>query len=111
MAEMEEVPANGESMQSPASEPARTSVGLDVLLDFDLPLSVRFGMTEMTVAALAKLGVGSVIDLDRLPEDPVDVLVNGRLVARGEVVVVAGNYGVRITEIVGAQERMNALAG
>ena len=82
---------------------------LDVILDIDLPLSVRFGESEMALEALTKLGPGSVIDLRRSPDDPVDVLVNGRLVARGEVVVVAGNYGVRILEVVSAADRMRTM--
>jgi len=80
-----------------ASGPARgVPENLDVILDIELPMSVRFGQTEMTLEALTRLGPGSVIDLGRPPDDPVEVLVNGRAVARGEVVVVAGNYGVRI---------------
>jgi flagellar motor switch protein FliN/FliY len=82
---------------------------LDVILDIDLPLSVRFGQTELTLEALTKLGPGSVIDLARSPDDPVDVLVNGRLVGHGEVVVVGGNYGVRITEILSAADRVRSL--
>lgn len=82
---------------------------IDVILDIDLPLSVRFGETELTLHALTRLGPGSVIDLGRSPDDPVDVLVNGRLVARGEVVVVAGNYGVRILEVVSAADRVRTL--
>jgi flagellar motor switch protein FliN len=81
---------------------------LDVILDIDLPLSVRFGQTEMTVEALTRLGPGSLIDLERSPEDPVDVLVNGRLVARAEVVVVEGSYGVRILEVVSAADRVRS---
>jgi flagellar motor switch protein FliN len=82
---------------------------LDVILDIDLPLSVRFGETEMTLDALTKLGPGSVIDLGRSPDDPVDVLVNGRMVARGEVVVVGGSYGVRISEVVSAADRLRSM--
>ncbi len=74
---------------------------LDVILDIDLPMVVRFGHTEMTVEALTRIGEGSVIDLGRSPHEPVDLLVSGRLVARGEVVVVSGHYGVRILELVG----------
>jgi flagellar motor switch protein FliN/FliY len=84
---------------------------LDVILDIDLPLSVRFGETEMTLEALTRLGPGSMIDLGRSPDDPVDVLINGRLVARAEVVVVSGNYGVRILEILSAADRVRSLAG
>lgn len=94
---------------APASQP-HAYPNLDVILDIDLPLSVRFGETEMTVDALTKLGPGSVIDLGRSPDDPVDVLVNGRMVAKGEVVVVGGSYGVRITEVVSAADRLRTMA-
>jgi flagellar motor switch protein FliN len=82
---------------------------LDVILDIDLPLSVRFGHAEMTLDALTKLGPGSMIELARSPDDPVELLVNGKLVARGEVVVVSGNYGVRVSEVVSAAERIRTL--
>ena len=84
---------------------------LDVILDIDLPLSVRFGQTDLSLEALTRLGPGSVIDLGRSPDDPVDVLVNGRLVARAEVVVVGGNYGVRILEVVSAADRVAVARG
>jgi flagellar motor switch protein FliN/FliY len=82
---------------------------LDILLDIDMPLSVRFGEAVMTLDALTRMGPGSLIELSRQPDDPVDVLINGRLVARGEVVVVSGNYGVRVTEVVSAAERLNTM--
>jgi flagellar motor switch protein FliN/FliY len=82
---------------------------LDVILDIDLPLSVRFGHAELTLDALTKLGPGSLIELARLPDDPVELLVNGKLVARGEVVVVGGNYGVRVHEVVSAEARIRTL--
>lgn len=75
---------------------------LDAVLGVDLPLVVRFGRTSLPFRAVAELGPGSVIDMGRAPEEPVDVLVGDRLIARGDVVVVGGNYGVRITEIVAA---------
>ena len=84
---------------------------LDLILDIDLPLWVRFGETAMTLQALAKLGPGTTIDLDRSPDDPVDVLVNNTIVARGEVVVVAGNYGVRVTEVVSTSDRIRSMGG
>jgi flagellar motor switch protein FliN/FliY len=82
---------------------------LDVILDIDLPLSVRFGHAELTLDALTRLGPGSLIELARLPDDPVELLVNGKLIARGEVVVVGGNYGVRVHEVVSAAERIRTL--
>jgi len=98
-----------------AAAPAQESgpgypANLDVILDIDLPLTVRFGETEMTLDALTRLGPGSVIDLVRSPDEPVDVLVNGRLVARGEVVVVSGNYGVRVSEVVSAADRLRSMS-
>lgn len=97
-------PALAPEPRTPGATP-----NLDVILDIDLPLTVRFGHTDMTLHALSRLAPGSVIDLNRSPDDPVDVLVNGRMVARGEVVVVAGNYGVRITEVVSALDRIRTM--
>jgi flagellar motor switch protein FliN/FliY len=78
---------------------------LDALLDIDLPLIVRFGMTDVPLRTAAALGPGSVIDLGRAPDDPVEVLVGNTVVARGEVVVVGGNYGVRVTALASTSER------
>jgi flagellar motor switch protein FliN len=77
---------------------------IDVLLDIDLPLVVRFGCTQLPLKALSRLGPGSLIDLSRLPDDPVEMLVGDRVVARGEVVVVSGSYGVRITDVVSGRD-------
>src|ERR1700682_3649888 len=79
---------------------ARESAGtLDLLMDMELPVLVRFGSTRMPLRDLLKLTAGSVIEFGRSPENPVEVLVNGRVVARGTAVMVQGNYGVRISEI------------
>ncbi|MGI8672532.1 MAG: flagellar motor switch protein FliN [Luteitalea sp.] len=104
--------------ERPRTPPALPAAGgggtaprnLDVVLDIELPISVRFGETQMTLDALARLGPGSMIDLERAPDDPVDVLVNGRLVARGQVVVVSGCYGVRINEVVSPADRLRSIA-
>lgn len=72
---------------------------LEAVLDVDLPLVVRFGRAVMPLRALAELGPGAVVDMGRSPDEPVELLVGERLIARGEVVIVAGNYGVRITEL------------
>ncbi|AMY10419.1 Flagellar motor switch protein FliN [Luteitalea pratensis] len=102
----------------PAAPPPAASMGaslaapprnLDVVLDIELPITVRFGETQMTLEGLARLGPGSMIDLARSPEDPVDLLVNGRLVARGQVVVVSGCYGVRVSEVVSPADRLLSL--
>ena len=75
---------------------------LEAVLDVSLPLVARFGQTVMPMRALAALAPGAMVDLDRSPDDPVELLVGGRVVAKGEVVIVGGNYGVRILEVVGA---------
>ena len=92
-------------MGDDATIASRADLNLGLILDIDLPLAVRLGATEMTLDALTRLSPGSVIDLLRAPDEAVDVLVNGKLVARGEVVVVGGNYGVRITDIMSEAER------
>ncbi len=92
----------------PASAPARpptpltpeqSKIKLDLLLDVELALTLRFGSRSLLLRQVLDLNPGSVIDLDRQVEEPVDVLLDGRLVARGEVVVLDGNYGVRVTEV------------
>jgi len=103
----------GTRLQEPAQSwtaPAGgTGSRLDVILDIDLPLVVRFGHTEMPLRAVTQLAPGSVIDLARSPHEPVEVLVSGRVVARGEVVVVSGNYGIRILDVVSPSERMGGV--
>jgi flagellar motor switch protein FliN len=91
---------------SGARPPARAeSSRLGVLMDIELPMVVRFGCTDLPLKALAHLGPGSLIDLSRAPEDPVEVLVGGRVVAHGEVVVVSGSYGIRIVDVVEGRSR------
>jgi flagellar motor switch protein FliN len=112
-------PAQTAAAVSPAASPAPASAGpvttavdaarIDVLLDIDLPLVVRFGRTEMPLRQLTRLGPGSVIDLGRSPDDPVEVLVSNRVVARGEVVVVSGSYGIRILDVVSQRERVRSM--
>jgi flagellar motor switch protein FliN len=72
---------------------------LEAVLEVDLPLIVRFGRAVMPLRAIADLSPGSVVDMGRSPDEPVELLVGERLIARGEVVIVGGNYGVRITEL------------
>ena len=78
---------------------------LDLLLDTELPVLVRFGSTKMPLCHLMKLTAGSVIEFGCTPEHPVEVIVNGRVIARGAAVVVQGNYGVRISEITATQDK------
>jgi flagellar motor switch protein FliN/FliY len=82
---------------------------LEMLLDVDLELSVSFGKTTLVLQEVLKLSSGSIVELNRSASDPVELLVNDSVVARGEVVVVDGNYGVRITEVVSPRERIRSL--
>ena len=74
-------------------------VKLDLLMDVELGVTLRFGSRRLLLREILELNPGSVVDLDRQVKEPVDLLLDGRLVARGEVVVMDGNYGVRLTEI------------
>jgi flagellar motor switch protein FliN len=92
--------------QEPSSD---VNSKLELVLDIDLPLVVRFGRTTMSLKELSDLGPGSIVDMGRSPDAPVEMLVGDRVIARGEVVVVAGNYGVRIVDLVSSAERIRAL--
>jgi flagellar motor switch protein FliN/FliY len=81
---------------------------LDLLMDIELPVTLRFGKTLMTLRELIDMDSGSVIDFGHTADDAVEVLVNGRVVARGEAVTVQGNYGVRIAQIESRRERLEA---
>ena len=81
---------------------------LELLFDVPLTVTVELGRTKMTLKQILELSVGSLIELDKLTGEPVDILVNGKLIARGEVVVIDENFGVRITEIVSPKERLYA---
>src|SRR5437667_11352735 len=83
---------------------------LSVLMEVQLPVSIRFGETEMILEEIVKLGVGSVIELNSGIDQPVELVVNNRTLARGEVVTVDGFYGIRITEITNAGERFKSLS-
>ena len=85
--------------------------GIDLLGDVDLEVTVQLGRAEMLVEDVLKLSGGSVVELDKLAGDPVDVLVNGRLVARGEVLVLNDNFCIRVSEIVGDLAPDAPLAG
>ncbi|MDE3154013.1 MAG: FliM/FliN family flagellar motor switch protein [Acidobacteriota bacterium] len=105
-----EQPAAAAAARPGAAKPAAPADNnLDVILDIDLPMVVRFGETRLPLQVLVEFGPGSVIDLGRSPDEPVDVLVSGKLVARGEVVVVGGNYGVRITEVASRVDRIRQM--
>jgi flagellar motor switch protein FliN/FliY len=91
-----------------AALPTRSRT-MGLLLDVDLPVSISFGKTQLAMRDVIKLTTGSIVELNRGVNEPVEVLVNQCLVARGEVVVVDGNYGVRILEIVSRPDRMRSI--
>jgi flagellar motor switch protein FliN len=91
------------------SHPYEDAGALDLLMDIPLEISVELGRVKMLVKEVVELGSGSIVEIDKAAGEPVDVMVNGRLVARGEVVVIEDNFGVRITEILNPQERLNRL--
>jgi flagellar motor switch protein FliN/FliY len=82
---------------------------IDLLLDVPLDLSVELGRTRMSIQDLLGLTAGAVIELDKIAGEPLDILVNNRLVARGEAVVVNDKFGIRITDIVNPAERISRL--
>jgi flagellar motor switch protein FliN/FliY len=84
---------------------------LDFILDIPLEVSIELGRAKMLVAELLQLGQGSVIELTKLAGEPLEVLVNQKLVARGEVVVVNEKFGIRLTDIISPMERVKQLGG
>jgi flagellar motor switch protein FliN len=82
---------------------------IDLLLDVELPISVSFGHSEMLLKDILKLGAGSVIELNKSVNDPVSIIVNHKPIAKGEVVMVDGNYGVRILEVESTADRIRSL--
>ena len=83
---------------------------LDFILDIPMQVTVQVGSTKMVIRELLQLGQGSVIELEKLAGEPMEVLVNNKLVARGEVVVVNEKFGVRLTDVISAAERVQQLA-
>jgi flagellar motor switch protein FliN/FliY len=86
---------------------ADTDIGL--LLEVPLSISVELGRTSLTIRELLALGQGSILQLDRHAGEPVDVLVNGKRLARGEVVVIDEDFGIRVTEVVTPEERISGM--
>ncbi|MCC5857867.1 MAG: flagellar motor switch protein FliN [Ectothiorhodospiraceae bacterium] len=85
------------------------NVNLDVILDIPVTLAMEIGRTRMSIRNLLQLNQGSVVELDRLAGEPLDVLVNGTLIAHGEVVVVNERFGIRLTDVISPSERVKKL--
>jgi flagellar motor switch protein FliN/FliY len=92
-----------------APRAAEPPANLEAILDIPVTLSVQIGATKISIRNLLQLNQGSVVELDRLAGEPLDVLVNDTLVAHGEVVVVNEKFGIRLTDVVSAQERVRKL--
>jgi flagellar motor switch protein FliN/FliY len=82
---------------------------LDLLMDIELPIVIELGRSQMSLKRILELGPGAIVEMDRLAGEPVDILINGKVVARGEVVVVDENFGVRILSLVSPEERLKLL--
>lgn len=100
--------------QAPESFPEDAPVNmdgpnLDVILDIPVAISMEVGSTDITIRNLLQLNQGSVVELDRLAGEPLDVLVNGTLIAHGEVVVVNEKFGIRLTDVISPSERIKRL--
>ncbi|MBC8283736.1 MAG: flagellar motor switch protein FliN [Nitrospinae bacterium] len=109
-----DIDATGEDDDDLDDDAAPTTGGetksLDLILDIPLTVAVELGRSKMLINDLLQLGQGSVIELTKLVGEPLEVLVNQKLVARGEVVVVNEKFGVRLTDIVSPMERVQSLA-
>ena len=97
---VKEIKQEGDLKQSP---------NLDFILDIPLEVSVELGRTKIPISDLLQLGQGSVIELAKLTGEPLEILVNQKLVARGEVVVINDKFGVRLTDIISPAERVKQL--
>ena len=100
-------PATFEQLAPMPADPEPANIGL--IMDVPLHVTVELGRRRMLVREVLELGKGSLIELDKLAGEPVDVLVNGKLIAKGEVVVIDENFGVKVTTIVTPAERMRNL--
>jgi flagellar motor switch protein FliN/FliY len=108
--------AASEAEQAPAAQLSDDSAGignadmnLDMVLDIPVTISMEIGRTKINIRNLLQLSQGSVVELDRLAGEPMDVLVNDTLIAHGEVVVVNDKFGIRLTDVISAAERIKKL--
>lgn len=111
-ADVDQAMASAVSFDELKNEVAKQPAGspdLDVILDIPVSISMEVGRTSITIRNLLQLNQGSVIELDRLAGEPLDVLVNGTLIAHGEVVVVNEKFGIRMTDVISPAERIKKL--
>lgn len=111
LAEQDTAKANTETqaLDELAADSSGENVKLDMILDIPVTISMEIGRTMISIRNLLKLNQGSVVELDRLAGEPLDVMVNGTLIAHGEVVVVNEKFGIRLTDVISAMERVKKL--
>jgi flagellar motor switch protein FliN/FliY len=104
-------PANVQSVQFPNLMPPKLSAlesgNISLIMDVSMEMTVELGRTRKLIKEILSMGEGTIIELDKLAGEPVDILVNHKLIAKGEVVVIDENFGVRVTEVVSPMERIN----
>ena len=98
-----------DKLQSTVTSSSGEDLNLDVILDIPVTISMEIGSTKINIRNLLQLNQGSVVELDRMAGEPLDVVVNGTLIAHGEVVVVNEKFGIRLTDIISPSERVKKL--
>ena len=98
-----------DKLESSSSSFSGDDINLDVILDIPVTISMEIGNTKINIRNLLQLNQGSVVELDRMAGEPLDVVVNGTLIAHGEVVVVNEKFGIRLTDIISPAERVKKL--
>lgn len=99
---------DGQGSNKPSASSA-DEVNLDVILDVPVTLSMEIGRTRINIRNILQLNQGSIVELDRFAGEPLDVLVNGTLIAHGEVVVINDKFGIRLTDVISLSERVKRL--
>lgn len=101
---------NNQFEDKQASSASGDEINLDVILDVPVTISMEIGRTQINIRNLLQLNQGSVVELERFAGEPLDVLVNGTLIAHGEVVVINDKFGIRLTDVISPSERVKRLA-
>lgn len=104
-----QVPPLDQFESAGTSDKNENPINLEVLMDVPVTISMEIGRTSLNIRSLLQLNQGSIVELDRLAGEPLDVLVNGTLIARGEVVVVNEKFGIRLTDVISPSERLRKL--
>ncbi len=104
-----ELPSAEETLEELSHDPAARDINLKMILDIPVDVHVEVGSTMVTVQDILRLGSGSIIELDRVAGQPADIIVNGKLIGQGDIVVVNENFGIRITKLVGLEQRLDSI--